>query len=380
MTEKDPLSVLDEAQREALERYDFDRDTFLELRRRFLAGELSAEANRLGEGSVALPRADDITTMPAPDSSRTQELEAIGREAIEAGHVGMIILNGGMATRFGGVVKGTVDVCEGHSFLGLKLADAARWGAAVRVILMNSFATHDKTFDHLRQHDFFGLDTDQVDAFTQHVSVRMAPDGALFRDARGEPSLYAPGHGDLPYAIGRGALQRFVQAGGRYLWMSNVDNVLASIDPVLLGAHIEASRSRGVQMSVECAPRYEGDAGGMPARVDNHLQVVEFFRFPESFDESSIPVFNTNTFLFDASALAEDVSLTWFLVEKQVDDRPAIQFERLAGELSACLDAQFLAIERDGARSRFLPIKRPEDLDRARDGLCAIMRERGILS
>ena len=372
----DVLDELTEEQRGLLERYHFDEGTWRELRRALLAGELSEASNRV-QGEVGLPREEDIRQLPGADSEEGQRLARLGRQALEAGEMGIVVLNGGMATRFGGVVKGTVEVTEGLSFLALKLKDAARF--SVPVLLMNSFATHDKTMAHLEEHDLFGADRDQVIAFGQNISARLTPQGRLFREEDGEVSLYAPGHGDLPSAIGRGALQRFREQGGRYLLMSNVDNLLASLDPVVLGAHIDASRTRGVQMTVESAPRYEGDKGGMPAMVDGHLQVVEAFRFPQGFDSSTIPVFNTNTFLFDAEALERDFDLTWFVVTKQVDGRDAIQFERLAGELSAFLDTQFLAVPREGTESRFLPIKRPEDLDEARGYLREVMEARGIL-
>ncbi len=49
-------------------------------------------------------------------------------------------------------------------------------------------------------------------------------------------------------------------------------------------------------------------------------------------------VFNTNTFIVDAAALLDlDFDWTYFVVEKKVDGRPAIQFERLVGELTSAL-------------------------------------------
>jgi UTP--glucose-1-phosphate uridylyltransferase len=48
---------------------------------------------------------------------------------------------------------------------------------------------------------------------------------------------------------------------------------------------------------------------------------------------------------------------SWFRVEKTVDGRPAIQFERLVGELTSGLRSRFLRVPRDGDESRFLPAK-----------------------
>jgi UTP--glucose-1-phosphate uridylyltransferase len=361
------LEQLSEEERRLLEENHFDMEGFLELRRRFIAGELTQESNRI-EGKVEPAAAEELQRLPVRDSDQGRAFEELGRAALKAGQVGALVLNGGMATRFGGVVKGCVEVFDGVSFLGLKLRDARRHGRRTPVLLMNSFATDDATADHLDGHNYFGFDRELLCAFRQNISVRLNEAGEVFEGGNGPNSLYAPGHGDLPSAINRGALQWFLDRGGKYLLMSNVDNVLATLDPLVIGMHI-AGQTQGVEMTVETVEKDPGDTGGMPMKVDGHLQVVEAFRLPETVNAESVPVFNTNTFLFNVEALERQPALTWFVVPKQVDGQSAIQFERLAGELSAYLKAQFLVVPRRGEASRFLPIKRPEDLDQNRDYL-----------
>ena len=373
----DVLAELTDEERRFLEEHHFEPRTFRDLRRRFLAGELGASSNVL-TADVSLPAGEDVVELPEPESDAHRRLERLGRRALSSGEVGVLILNGGMATRFGGVVKGVVEAVDGTSFLGLKFADARRFEGQVPILVMNSFATHKKTREHLEENDWFGIRPEDVHLFEQGVSLRLTSDGSLYRGASGGIDPHGPGHGDLPSALSRGALDWFLARGGRYLLMSNVDNVLATLDPVVVGAHVDAA-DRGVEMTIEAVPRLEGDTGGMPARVDGRVQVVEHFRFPDGFDTSAIDVFNTNTFIFDAQALDRDFELTWFMVTKMVDGDEVVQFERLAGELSAFLKSQFLAVPREGARSRFLAIKRPEDLDANRDFLRATLRARGIL-
>ncbi len=373
------MSITDELtedERAFLDRHGFDAELFEDLRERYLDGELTPGSNAIS-GEVLPPAADDVVDVPAPGTPERAQAKRAGLAAIEAGEVGHVVLNGGMATRFGGVVKGVVEVTNGISFLGLKIRDANRWDSKVPVFLMNSFATDEATKVHLEENRYFGIYPGRVASFRQNIGVRLSPDGSIFRDADGA-SFYGPGHGDLPEALGRGTLRRFRERGGRYLVMSNVDNVYATLDPVVIGMHVLASND-GAEMTVEAAPRFEGDKGGMPARVDGDLQVVEAFRFPAGFDDSSIDVFNTNTFIFDAAALAQKFDLTWFAVEKSVGGQTAIQFERLAGELSAFLETQFLRVSREGDSSRFMPIKTPEDLESERAGIRRILRSRGIL-
>src|SRR5262249_40170186 len=155
----------------------------------------------------------------------------------------------------------------------------------------------------------------------------------LFQDSHGEPSLYATGHGDLVDALRRsGLLADFLaKGGGKYVWITNVDNLGASIDPVLLGRFIESGAD--VQCEV-CAKA--GDKGGIPVHAEGKLQVLEEFRLPAGFDPTTVHVFNTNTFLVRAHAIAKtSFPWTYFEVEKKVDGRSAIQFERLIQELTA---------------------------------------------
>ena len=63
---------------------------------------------------------------PGDASVLTAEHRERGLAALRAGEVGVVILAGGMATRFGGVVKAAVPVTHGKTFLGLKVADVAK--------------------------------------------------------------------------------------------------------------------------------------------------------------------------------------------------------------------------------------------------------------
>src|SRR5205823_15102841 len=107
--------------------------------------------------------------------------------------------------------------------------------------------------------------------------------------------------------------------------------------------------------------------------VGGRPMVVEGFRFPPAFDPQRIGVFNTNSFVFDLEALDRDYPLTWLYVEKEVDGRPAVQPERLVGELSAFVPTTYLEVPRRGPRGRFFPVKTPGDLEAARPALAELL-------
>ena len=113
-----------------------------------------------------------------------------------------------------------------------------------------------------------------------------------------------------------GTLAELQRRGVRTIVVSNVDNLGARLDPVVVGMHVLA----GTPLTVEVVAK-GSDTGGAPARVDGHPQLLEAFRFPPEFDQARIPVFNTNTSLIEVDALADPVDLTWLVVEKTVDDR-----------------------------------------------------------
>jgi UTP--glucose-1-phosphate uridylyltransferase len=275
-------------------------------------------------------------------------------------------------------VKAAVEVWPGQSFFALKLADVARTshrlGARLPVYLMVSFATHAVLEELGRGAASASM---PVEIVFQFVLLRLTPDGELLLGADGKPSPYACGHGDLTFALrASGALARFRQGGGRALFVSNVDNLGATLEPAAIGAHLE----RGQAVTVEVVRGEPGDVGGAPARVDDRLQVVESFRFPPSFPQETLPVFNTNTFVLDAAAVDRDFPLTWFRVRKKVDGREAIQFERLLGEVTAHLPTGLLVVPRHPPEGRFEPIKEPEDLERRREGIRAILASRGVVA
>ena len=162
-------------------------------------------------------------------------------------------------------------------------------------------------------------------------------------------------------------LEAFRARGGKVLYMSNVDNVAATLDPAVIGAHLAS----GAKITAEVVRKEPGDRGGAPARVDGRPQIVESFRFPPAFDQDSLPLFNTNSFVFDAEAIDRDFELTFFRVEKKLEAATVIQFERLVGQLTAFLPSHFLEVP----RSRFLPVKDPEELELRRPEIEALLEQ-----
>ncbi|OQA92675.1 MAG: putative uridylyltransferase [Elusimicrobia bacterium ADurb.Bin231] len=342
-----------------LSKYGYDSKLFEELRNKFISGELSRK-NNLIRGKVSAPE-ESMYFYCGRDKGKDSEYSKIADNAIRRGKLGIVIVNGGMATRFGGVVKGVVEVYDAKSFLQIKLEQIKKanekYQTHIPVYLMNSYATEASTIEHLEKNNYFGL-KNSIKCFNQFIAKRLNADGTYFNPEN--ESYYGPGHGDFAVAFRKsGYLNEFISQGGEYLWFSNVDNLGATIDGVILGAHI----SQDSEMTVELAQKYAGDKGGAPAIVDGRLEIVEQFKFPKDFDQDSITVFNTATYIFSAKALDRKFDLPFYYVEKTVKDKKVIQFERLAGDLSIFLKSMYVVVNRE---ERFFPIKTPDDLLRNR--------------
>jgi len=355
------LDEIDEESRATLVRYGFDESMFVALQARVADGSLSRAANVV-QGEVEPPRPDDVVRLP--ERGADGDARAAGLEALRAGELATVVLTGGMATRFGGMVKGTVEALDGQSFLELKLAQSAQVAAAlgreIPTALMTSFATDAVVREFVAVR---GLP--EPDYFSQSISLRLEPDGSLFLGEDGRVSLYSPGHGDFLEAFrSSGTLARLREHGVRTVMVSNVDNLGARVDPAVLGMH----RLAGRPVTAEVA-RKTGDTGGAPARVDGRLVLLEGPRFPPDFDQSTISVFNVNTLTFELDVLDREYDLTWLHVEKTVDGREAVQLEHLFHEITAFVPTTYLEVPRAGARGRFFPVKTPADLEGMREPL-----------
>ena len=335
--------------------------------------------NRL-PGTVEPPAPGDVVDAPVPGTAEHARLDALGLEALRCGQVALCLLAGGMATRMGGVVKSLVEALPGKTFLDLRLAENAHLqrlgGHRVPLWLMTS----EPTDGPIRKALEGKIDGDYLATFEQFVSPRLTKSAAnaeLFLDEHGQPSVHATGHGDLPDALrASGLLDKFLARGGRVVVIANIDNLGATVDPAIVGYHL----SRGVPVTVELVDKVGSDRGGGPVRWNGKPIITEEFRLPIGFDPTTVPVFNTNTFLVDATAL-DTLAMDWTYVEveKKIGAQTAVQFERLLGEITAELPSQFLRVPREGTVSRFLPVKDTSELERRRPEIEAIARARGML-
>jgi UTP--glucose-1-phosphate uridylyltransferase len=328
------------------------------------AGRLRASADAPPDAGPLQP--GDVEPWPAPGTPRARAFERLGEEALRRGEAACAVVAGGAGTRFGAAVKGLVPVLGDRTFLDLKLEDARRAGAAagtpVPVAIMTSAVTHGPIVERVRAEP-------DVWVFRQRMLPRLTPELDRFAGPDGAPSTAPAGHGDYFRALRESGVGAALAARGvRIVSFTNVDNLAATLDPVVIGAHLALGAAMTVEVTSRRSPSGKLDVGAAPVRVDGRVQLVE------QVDPARHALISTNNLWFDLGALLRAaLPLPWRVARKTVDGRPALQLEQVTGEVTSLRDAAgrpllpsaYLEVPRDPPDvSRFEPVKEREDLPR----------------
>jgi len=285
-------------------------------------------------------------------------------------------LNGGLGTSMGCKgPKSVIEVTNQKTFLDMTVKQIEylnrnTGSSKVPLVLMNSFNTHSDTLKIVRKYkDLEGIIIEQ---FNQSKYPRISQDSMLplLQDAFGNlDDWYPPGHGDLYPAFARsGLLDKFINEGREWLFVSNIDNLAATVDFKILKHAVETNSD--FIMEVTDKTRADIKGGTLIKYRDTPLKLLEIAQVPKEHvpDFTSIKkfkIFNTNNLWVNLKALKEVV--TGNTLDK-VDIIPnpkvtggvrVLQLETAAGAAIACFKKP-LSI--NVPRSRFLPVKSTSDL------------------
>lgn len=316
---------------------------------------------------TSLPSANDL---PAPGAEEKRTL--LSRTAI-------LKLNGGLGTSMGlEKAKSLLEVRPGITFLDLIARQIVKFrensGANVRFLLMNSFSTSADTRAFLANHPELG-DPDAVELL-QNKTPKI--DATTLEPAvwPSNPDLEwcPPGHGDLYTVLhASGALEKLPASGIDFIFVSNSDNLGATLDPALLKWFAES----GAPFAMEVTSRTPSDRkGGHLACRDGGLVLRESAQCPDEDtdafqDISRHRYFNTNNLWLRLDRLRDALEKSGGFLplpvirnRKTVDPRDknsqaVFQLETAMGAAIECFpDSAAIEVP----RTRFAPVKTTGDL------------------
>jgi UTP--glucose-1-phosphate uridylyltransferase len=275
--------------------------------------------------------------------------------------------------------KSLLAVKEGLTFLDIiarqVLALRQRFEARLPLVLMNSFATHEDSMAALARYP--EIEADVPLAFLQNKFPRIRADDLQPVSWPPNPALEwaPPGHGDLYTAISAsGMLETLLEHGYRYAFVSNSDNLGATLEPRILTWFAE----QGIPFLMEAADRTPADrkGGHLARRRGDGFVLRETAQVPpgdlDAFqDISRHRFFNTNNLWLNLRALADELERRGGVLElpvivnrKTVD--PADPSTPAVIQLEAAMGAAIEVFEGAQAlrvpRRRFAPVKTTDDL------------------
>ena len=189
---------------------------------------------KVAEGQTGLIYEDDIESIPRVDiesSNNLKQYRTLGQKNFKKAV--RITLNGGLGTSMGLTgAKSLLKVKDNRSFLDIIVHQSRSRG--VKLALMNSFSTHSETLAALKVLDRSAA----ILTFLQHKFPKILQDGLAPAVWPANPALEwnPPGHGEVYTALATsGILQALIDAGIIYAFISNSDNLGATMDIRILG-------------------------------------------------------------------------------------------------------------------------------------------------
>ncbi|CAB0041958.1 unnamed protein product [Trichogramma brassicae] len=354
---------------EGLEKHaiEHQNEGFKRLFERFIEGSGSTfnwdKIQKLPDDAIK-----DYDALPEPAS---EEIKALLSKLV------VVKLNGGLGTSMGcHGPKSIISVRNGLTFLDLTVQQIEalnkQYGSNVPLVLMNSFNTNEDTHKIIKKYK--GIDI-EIHTFNQSCFPRIDKESLLpiAKHSKINEDLdawYPPGHGDFYESFHKsGLLDVFLKQGREYCFISNIDNLGATVDLKILRLVLE--KSNEMEFLMEVTDKTRADVkGGTLIQYENKLRLLEIAQVPKEHTEDfksvkTFKYFNTNNLWIKLSAidrvLREDALDMEIIVNAKTFENGlnVIQLETAVGAAMKTFNGS------SGIhvpRSRFLPVKKTSDL------------------
>ncbi|NDC82471.1 UTP--glucose-1-phosphate uridylyltransferase [bacterium] len=281
--------------------------------------------------------------------------------------VAFLKLNGGLGTTMGCTgPKSLIKVTDSESFLDIilnQISTLSRLNSCdIPLVLMNSYYTDAATRTAIGDRsNYLNLLQHQV----PRIDVRTGEPVDFESDPSAEWN--PPGHGDIYAALASsGTLDRLLGNGIRYLFVSNSDNLGATIDLKILGYMVR----QNLAFLMETTEKTHADRkGGTLVRQNDRLFLLERAQVMQSqLDEfeniDRYRIFNTNNIWLDLYQIkarldALDLDLPLIVNPKVVHGVRVDQLESAMGSGISLFERTASVVV---PRTRFMPVKSVNDL------------------
>ena len=325
-----------------------------------------------------LPESEIEPVDGVPDADDLEDGGDVARDALDRTLV--LKLNGGLGTSMGMTrAKSLLEAKDGLSFLDViarqVLQMRERSGARLPLVLMNSFYTRDDSLAALERYP--DLKADLPLDFVQGKVPKLRADDLEPVEWPDDPDLEwaPPGHGDLYTSlVTSGMLDQLLEKGYKYAFVSNADNLGATLDERILGWFAREQ----LPFAMEVAERTDADrkGGHLARRRGGGLVLREIAQTPDDDVDSFQDVgrhrfFNTNTLWVNLRALASlmeerdgVLGLPMIVNRKTVDpgDSSSPKVIQLESAMGAAIDVFEGGAALRVPRERFAPVKTTNDL------------------
>ncbi|KAL4930479.1 UTP glucose-1-phosphate uridylyltransferase [Aspergillus undulatus] len=360
-------TVPDENERK---RFEAETDNFFALFRRFLNDK--AKGNAVNWDRIAPPQPSQVVNYDDIDAGKDTSVEFLKKLAV-------VKLNGGLGTSMGCVgPKSVIEVREGMSFLDLSVRQIEHlnrtYNVNVPFVLMNSFNTDQDTQSIIKKYQGHNVD---IITFNQSRYPRIIKDSLLPAPKSYDAPLqdwYPPGHGDVFESLyNSGTLDKLLERGVEYIFLSNADNLGAVVDTRIL-QHMVDTQSEYI---MELTDKTKADVkGGTIIDYEGKVRLLEIAQVPkEHVNEfksiKKFKYFNTNNIWMNLRAIkrvVEENELEMEIIanEKSIPADKKGEADQAIYQLETAVGAAIRHFKNahgvNVPRRRFLPVKTCSDL------------------
>ncbi|CAG9856697.1 unnamed protein product [Phyllotreta striolata] len=292
----------------------------------------------------------------------------------------IVKLNGGLGTSMGcSGPKSQIVIKNKQTFLDLTIEQIkhlnSKYNTKIPLVFMNSFNTNDQTDKVLNSMRNSGI---ALYSFNQSCYPRISKETLMPVVKTGNveefhDGWYPPGHGDFYTSFWEsGLLHKLIDEGKQYCFVSNVDNLGATMDLRILSLLVsDCFRCNIPEFVMELTDKTRADVkGGTLIEYDGKMCLLEIAQVPDEHvnDFKSIKFFkyfNTNNLWIDLKAIDRLVRENQLNMDIIVNNKSLATGEKVV-QLETAIGAAMKFFDNgigiNVPRSRFLPVKKTSDL------------------